>query len=917
MRDLISIAAIVASAAAVPAVPAGKGTFSIPQVLAGHVIRSPPIEMLETYHKYSKAGIRSIEIPADVSRAAEAARLVKRGSVQANPNHYDSYYLSPVNVGGTVLNMLIGTASAELWAYSKDLPTSTRGEHHVYTPSSSAKRLEGYTWNVTYGEGSSVSGIVYSDTVVIGGITAHNQAVEVATNVSAGFSNRADVDGVLGLGFKTLNYVEPTQQNTIFDTIKSQLAKPLFTVDLKVRRPGSYDFGYINPKKHKGIVTYVPVDTDPGYWKFTAGAYSAGKGKPAGSVGVAFLDSGTTFLWLPAEVVTDYYSHVPTATYDTSIAGWTFPCKGTVLPDFHVVVGSQTFTVPGKILNYGPVDDANSPTCFGQIVDNKGLGGQTIFGMVWIRAEVFEEGPSGRDDELKGNDPSLVFVSGRHVTSLLEVYIARARPPVKHLGHSVKHSSRALAHLQAFILTRSRCWDQGEVRSARAFPRAERAPNSSPTNGQKLMEHHQCFEVIFDFDNIFDDCNTPWRGLSHHSLSGRPFARPLELPDKYTAHRDDHSFSQNARNLYSKHPISVSVAVLAMACGVGGIVYANYLYQTYILESFHKYPEPVAQKLRRALYFTNIDLQPKEAIKYYRQALEVANELEMDPFSDEIIGVKIQVAALMESIQQWRRAIEVLERVRSDNLAWIEQFGVLERNKKRRTNVLAKTVGISVKLGELYGQPAIWDRDMAQERLVWAVETVLKEQTRRQNGNVKDQDEGTWMSGQEIGAALEALAHSYEEKEQHYLAAPLFLQALNLYPTKDCHSVVLMNNLASSLAQQSPRLAREAEAYAASRNINAKPTGPAASRESMAENAKMWAQKALDIAASITPPVRNEECDMGCAVATHNLGEFAEMSQNYEEAKKRYEEAIALSRAIGFEEGVEQSSARLRDLKKV
>lgn len=401
-------------------------------------------------------------------------------------------------------------------------------------------------------------------------------------------------------------------------------------------------------------------------------------------------------------------------------------------------------------------------------------------------------------------------------------------------------------------------------------------------------------------------------------LTPRQSLRPRVAPNGpfRQQRRGAGSFSENARNLYTKHPVSVTVAILAMGMGVGAIVYANYLYQTYIIASFHKYPEPVAQKLRRAIYYTNIDLQPQEAIKYYKQALEIANEIPMDPFSDEIIGVKIQVAALMEKIQQWRKAIEVLERVRSDNLAWLEQFGNLDHNKIRRTNVLAKTVGISVKLGELYGQPAIWDRDTAQERLVWAVETVLQEQQRRQNQNVKDEDEGPWMTGNEVGAALESLAHSYEEKDQHYLATPLFLQALSLYPTRDCHTVILMNNLASSIAQQSPRAAREAQAYAASRNISERPTGPAASRESMVESAKAWAQKALDVAAALKPPVRTEECDIGCAVATHNLGEFAEMNKDFAEAKKRYQEAVGLSRAIGFEEGVEQSSARLRDLAK-
>lgn len=405
-----------------------------------------------------------------------------------------------------------------------------------------------------------------------------------------------------------------------------------------------------------------------------------------------------------------------------------------------------------------------------------------------------------------------------------------------------------------------------------------------------------------------------------HTAPLRPHLRPhraLRQPPLQNAHQRRHgSFFENAKKLARQNPFSISFAAFCILAGAGSVIYANHLYQSYIIGAFHNYPEEVAKKLRRALYYTNVDLQPKEAIKYYKQALQVAEDEQMDPFSDEIIGVKIQVAKLMEDIEQWSKAIEVLERTRDDNLAWLEQFGVLHRNRERRTNVLAKTVGITVKLGELYGHPAIYDRDAAQERLIWAVETVLKERQRRHANNVKEEEEGKWMSDDEIGAALEALAHSYEAKDQYYLATPLFLQALNMYPAKDCHSVVLMNNLASSLAQQSPAAARAAEAYAASRNIDERPSGPTASRESMVENARQWAQKALDIAASIKPPERNEECDLGCAVATHNLGEFAEMNHDIALATKKYKEAISLARAIGFQEGVEQSSARLRQLTK-
>lgn len=62
----------------------------------------------------------------------------------------------------------------------------------------------------------------------------------------------------------------------------------------------------------------------------------------------------------------------------------------------------------------------------------------------------------------------------------------------------------------------------------------------------------------------------------------------------------------------------------SILAGVGHLIYANYIYNSYIIGAFHKFPEPVAVKLRRALYYTNIDLNPKEALKYYQQALSVA-----------------------------------------------------------------------------------------------------------------------------------------------------------------------------------------------------------------------------------------------------------------------------------------------------
>ncbi|CZR60618.1 uncharacterized protein PAC_10514 [Phialocephala subalpina] len=374
----------------------------------------------------------------------------------------------------------------------------------------------------------------------------------------------------------------------------------------------------------------------------------------------------------------------------------------------------------------------------------------------------------------------------------------------------------------------------------------------------------------------------------------------ISHPMRQRRYQSNRSFGAAAKTLFRAHPFSVAAAVSLILVGTGALFYANHFYYSYIIGAFHTFPEPVAKQLRKALYYTNISLEPKNAVKYYKEALRVADEIGMDPFSDEIIGVKIQLAALMEKIQLYQKAIEVLEIVKRDNLRWVDELGNKPGNEGKRTRVLGRTVGVSVKLGELYSNEYVKEKGAAEERLVWAVETVLKEQQRRATEGVKP-GEGDWMSPEEIGGSLEALGHHYEEKDQHYLAAPLFLQALTMSPPTSCHTAVLMNNLSISVAQQDPPVVQGQ---------------PPVSRPALISNARAWAEKAIAVSAKITPPERTEECDMGCAVATHNLGEFAEMDGNIAEARKRYEEAKALSKAIGFQDGVINSEEALRRLGK-
>ena len=197
------------------------------------------------------------------------------------------------------------------------------------------------------------------------------------------------------------------------------------------------------------------------------------------------------------------------------------------------------------------------------------------------------------------------------------------------------------------------------------------------------------------------------------------------------------------------------------------LIHINYKYRVHIIGDFAAYPEPVAQKLRRAIYYTNMDLQPRKAYRYYLQALELAAEHGMDPFSDAIMGVKVQCAAMLEEAGAWSSAVKVLEIMRGDCVGWVEERQQGERqqgetevegmsagDRGKRRRLLEYAIRTSVKLGEIYGNDYVRDEEAAEERLVWAVTAVLKERERREAEGVRE-GEGDWIADETIGAALE------------------------------------------------------------------------------------------------------------------------------------------------------------------
>jgi hypothetical protein len=274
-------------------------------------------------------------------------------------------------------------ANISRWVFSS-LQASSQLSGHDYYKVDSTKKISGATWKISYGDGSGAAGTVYADKVVVGGVTATSQAVEAATSVSAQFSSDVDTDGLLGLSFSTLNTVRPTPQKTFFDSVKSSLAKPLFAANLKYHAAGTYDFGYIDTAKYTGAITYVNVDTSQGWWQFSFSGYTVGTGSTVTSSINGIADTGTTLLYLPTAVVRAYYAKVSGSSNSATYGGYVFSCSAT-LPDFSLTLNGVKLRVPGKYINYSPVQTGSS-TCFGGIQTNDGIG-FSIFGDIFLKSK--------------------------------------------------------------------------------------------------------------------------------------------------------------------------------------------------------------------------------------------------------------------------------------------------------------------------------------------------------------------------------------------------------------------------------------------------------------------------------------------------------------------------------------------------
>jgi len=302
------------------------------------------------------------------------------GSVSLAAEDNGSLWQGSISVGTPPVDFTIDfdTGSSDLFLPGVNCKTNCAG-HTLFNPTASSTAFDlGKTFSLAYGDGSSVEGEQYNETVIIAGMDATSQTLGVASAYSTGFSSdNFSPDGLMGMGFQSIsNYNAPPVFQTLVD--QEQVDKPKFA--FKLADTGSELFiGGTNGGLYTGKFVYTNVIQE-GYWQVIMDAVAVHGEDVLNGVN-SIIDTGTTLVIGTTSDVDRLYQNIPGAKNASDIhpGFWTVPCNA--IPKVSLKFGGRPWEILPKNFNQGKVS-SGSADCVGGIISQSDLN-------FWIVGDVF------------------------------------------------------------------------------------------------------------------------------------------------------------------------------------------------------------------------------------------------------------------------------------------------------------------------------------------------------------------------------------------------------------------------------------------------------------------------------------------------------------------------------------------------
>ncbi|KAG8735801.1 Type I transmembrane sorting receptor [Ceratobasidium sp. 414] len=357
------------------AAPLSKNGVVVPSALVRQVSRAQAKYARGNAAYKAKTGV---DLFSGVKSLEQLAKRQNEGLIDEDQ---DELWAGTIGIGTPAQSFLIDfdTGSADLWIPSSSCTSSGCSPHNKYSSSkSSTSSKKSGTFSISYGDGSTASGPIYSDTVTVSGLSVTGQYFSPVTSESSSFSSDPS-DGIMGLAFSSISSLgAPTFIENLYS--QGKISSPTFGFRLTSSGSELY-LGGADTAKYTGTITYASL-TSQTYW-LTSG--SAGAGSTTAYTGAMIIDSGTTLIVGPTSSVSSFWSKIGGKACSTSVCGttgyYTFPCASP--PNVFFTFNGRQFPVSTNDINLGSTDSSGT-TCVGAIVGTSGVPDNA-----WIVGDTF------------------------------------------------------------------------------------------------------------------------------------------------------------------------------------------------------------------------------------------------------------------------------------------------------------------------------------------------------------------------------------------------------------------------------------------------------------------------------------------------------------------------------------------------
>ncbi|WFD28900.1 cathepsin D [Malassezia nana] len=302
----------------------------------------------------------------------------KRQQMGLGDSGADSYYFAPIGIGTPfrTLDVVLDTGSSDFWLADSACTVAQNCPSGMvkYDASKSSTYEDANTpFQVQYGSGA-VKGTLSKDAVSLAGYNISSVSFGQASHLAKD-TIRPPASGIMGMGFDTLSttgtmpfwqilaerhmmhdYLFSFQLTTNFGSVKSSD---------EINPGGVFTLGVLDSQQYSGDITWVPLSKGYGpdglgYWAIDIDSMRVnGKTVNMQNMGVAAIDTGTTLIGGPLQLVEQIHSMIPGARpMGQSSQYYTFPCKNKFELEF--VFGGRAFQLSNEDLNLGPISTFSS-----------------------------------------------------------------------------------------------------------------------------------------------------------------------------------------------------------------------------------------------------------------------------------------------------------------------------------------------------------------------------------------------------------------------------------------------------------------------------------------------------------------------------------------------------------------------------